>query len=182
MTQTAPLTWKIGRRDAGSPARRIRPALLYGVPLLNVAVLVALCAAVSGHVVTAPSLPFALPAAEFASGAPAAFSATFVAPSDGTQPLLFFDGIRYRLADDAECLALRNALAASRRSFGWDAITLFADGRVSHADVMRFAAEARRAGAATVNVAVAAAPAAEGAAPRVPSSFGLSFQPAEVTP
>lgn len=181
MTQVAPLVWTI-RRNGDSPARRIRHSLLYGVPLLNAAVLIVLCAAVSGRVVTAPSLPFALPAAEFASGAPAPFSATLVAPSDGTQPLLFFDGIRYRLADDAECLALRDALAASRRRFGWEALTLFADGRVAHADVMRFVAEARRAGADTVHVAVAAAPAAEGAAPRVPSSFGLSFQPAEVTP
>ena len=33
-------------------------------------------------------------------------------------------------------------------------LTLFADGRAPHADVMRFVAEARRAGASAVNIAV----------------------------
>lgn len=184
MTDASQTTWAAWRRGGESPARRIHPSLLYGVPLLNALLLGALCAAVSGRIVTIPTIPFSLPAAEFASGAPDAFTATLVVPPGGTVSLLFFDGIRYRLSDDAECLALQAALAASREHFGWNDITLFADGRAPHADVVRFAAEARRAGAANVNVAVRenADGAATVPAPRVPSAFGLTFQPAGATP
>lgn len=185
MTATAPTNWAAWRRGGESPARRIYPSLLYGVPLLNALLLGALCAAVSGRIVTAPSLPFSLPAAEFAFGAPDDFAATLVVAPGGAGPLLFFDGIRYRLSDDAECNALQDALAASRERFGWDSITLFADGGAPHADVVRFAAEARRAGAASVNVAVREASGDDGAtipAPRVPSAFGLSFLPATTAP
>ena len=145
---------KFGRRGAASPARRIRPALLYGVPLANALALAALCAALMGRTVTAPSMPLLLPADEFIAGATAAAEATLVVTAEGEPPLLFFDGIRYRLGVSEEREALRQALEDSRREFGWDAVTLFADGRAPHADVMRFAAAARRAGAAAVNIAV----------------------------
>lgn len=147
-------SWRIGSRDAQSPARRIRPFLLYGVTLLNVFLAVALCAALSRHIVITPSIPFTLPAAEFSSGKSDAVSAVLVMSEEASRPLLFFDGIRYRLDDDTECAALRAALASMMRGLEMSELTLFADGRAPHADVMRFVAEARRAGASAVNIAV----------------------------
>lgn len=151
------ITWKLGRDSGISANRRANHFLLYGVPALNILAIAALAAVATGRIAVSPSVRFDLPESEFFSGAHTALSAALVVPQ-GSGPILFFDGIRYRLDDETETSALAQALAGAVRETGTAEVSLFADETAPHGQIMRFAAAAKRAGVATVNVAVKEAP------------------------
>lgn len=155
MTQPpAGIFWTEAIRARRSPGRKVNLFLLYCIPILNILALAALGSAVSGRLVTAPAIRFDLPEAEFRSGAEASLSAALAVPPNGTTPLLFLDGIRYRIGDEAEADALAEALNHAMGGSGRHEITLYADGAAPYATMMRFASVARRAGARAVNLAI----------------------------
>ena len=147
------VSWKPDRSSGVSANRRVKPFLLYGVPALNVLAIAAIAALTAGRIAVSPSVRFDLPESEFFSGSRPTLSAALVVPQD-SKPILFFDGIRYRLDDEAESAALSKAMSQAMEETGGTEVSLFADGTAPHDQVMRFAAAAKRAGVSAVNIAI----------------------------
>ena len=140
--------------QGGSPCRRTNFFVVYAAPIVSFILIGYTFVAATRSVVLNPGVRFELPPDEFSSGMKPGASAVLLVPPEGNRSLLFFDGVRYDLADATQKAGLEAALAGSSASEGWNDITLFADGDVPHREVMLFVATARRAGLASVNVAI----------------------------
>lgn len=150
-------------------------SLFYGIPILNLFLLTALFSATARCLIAVPSIPFELPHADYFSASQTSAFATLLTPPGNPTPILFFDDQSFNLNDDSECHALQSSMRLSRESFDWSDITLFADGSVSHAAIVRFAEEARKAGITRIFLAVSS-PNTSGTIPaRLVSNFSLSF-------
>lgn len=150
-----PISWQPSSTGSrGSLRRHVNYTVLIGAPLLTLLTIFAIGLVVAKRIVIEPGVRFALPATEFTYGAAGSARAALVSLGGGSPSLLFFDGVRYRISDEAEREGLRAAIARAMDEGHGDTLTLYADAGIPHGDVMRFIEVARHAGLRSVNVAI----------------------------
>lgn len=121
------------------------------VPWITVGVLLLMFQFASGTLSLARGVRFDLPA-EGLHEAELTSLVALVMPSDGA-PLLFFDDVRYSLADESATAAFGDHLLDRVSGLRDRSLLLLADRRVSGGDLMRVVSAARRAGVTRVLVA-----------------------------
>ncbi len=136
------------------PEARFRRGLLRMAPWFDMVLVILYLVLLHSRVVLQPGVVVELPTASFDTGlitpliAVALVSGTPQAP----QYRVFFDNEQYALDDARRLEALRTALSEKRIHMNETALTLYADRRIEHRDLMRLMQLAQEAGMQRINL------------------------------
>lgn len=136
------------------PDVRFRHGLLRMSPWLDMALVILYLVLLHSRVVLQPGVVVELPAVQSDTGLISPLIAVALVSGTPQAPVyrVFFDNEQYALDDARRLDALRSALSEKRVHMNATALTLYADRRIEHRDLMRLMQLAQEAGMQRINL------------------------------
>jgi biopolymer transport protein ExbD len=136
------------------PDVRFRHGLLRMAPWLDMVLVILYLLLLHSRVVLQPGVVVELPAAQSDRGLISPLIAVALVAGTPQAPVyrVFFDNVQYALDNEKRLEALRAALAEKRIHMNATALTLYADRRIEHRDLMRLLQLAQEAGMQRINL------------------------------
>lgn len=150
------ITWRNNTRSARHKMQHgINPIMFHLVPWLNLILILALFLMISKKITIAPGILFNLPSSPISEGAIVSSpSIVLLKPMPDSESIAFFDDIRFRLDDAEEMNNLLSLIRSKQEKTPSSQLTLFAATDVTHGEITTLTAILKKAGIASVNVAI----------------------------
>lgn len=144
-----------GLRTKFRPKTGISSIFLHLVPWVNLVALTILFLIVSNRISVSPTITFDLPGGSFQEGASNMPGIVMLQPGDTNEmPLVFFDGVRYKMKNPTELTNLSASISAFTQKTKLKQVILLADGNIRHADIMKIVDITRNSGINRINVGI----------------------------
>lgn len=136
------------------PDVRFRHGLLRMAPWVDLVLVILYLVLLHSRVVLQPGVVVELPASQPGTGliSPLIAVALVAGPPHAPEFRVYFDNEQFALDDEQRLDALRAALAEKRIHLNETALTLYADRRIEHRDLMRLMQLAQEAGMQRINL------------------------------